>query len=91
MLREATLATKSIPRVVFGALLAIGPLENSTKTQAAKAYYWLKQLKGVKLTQENELKKLVKKENLELPSESTTREYLCEMGYSINLAAREDW
>lgn len=49
-LRSAGGATKSILTAALGALFGFGVVLNRISTHAAKAYYNLKQLKGIKLT-----------------------------------------
>ena len=49
MLRGATGAPKSTPTMALGALLGIGPLQNSILAAAAKTYYRIKNIPDIKL------------------------------------------
>lgn len=56
LLREATGAAKSKPTTPLGALLDIGPLQNSISLHAANAYFRIKNAHEVKLLMEYRLR-----------------------------------
>lgn len=53
VLKGITGARKLITNAALGALLCNGPLRNSISVQAAKAYYFIKNVHATRLTKES--------------------------------------
>ena len=91
MLRGPTGAPKSTPTMALGALLGVGPLQNSILAAAAKTYYHIKNTSGIKLVRKMGPRELTSRSIIDMPQERIPKTHIFDKKYKISISERDSW